>query len=296
MQTHITVLTTEAVEGLAITQASTVVDATLGAGGHAALILTKLGKTGTFVGIDADPEAIKNGTKHLRGKARIELRVSNFKNIDSILNELQIDTVDAILADLGWRMEQMSGNGKGFSFLVNEPLIMTYGDPAHYTCTARDIIHDWSEQDITNVLRGYGEERYARRIAQKIVETRVRQPIETTFDLVEVIQRAVPSFYLHGKTHPATRTFQSLRIAVNDEFRVLEEFIAASIPRLSHGGRLAIISFHSLEDRIVKHTFRAYEQSGAGKIMTKKPIIAGNDELQRNPRSRSAKLRIFEKQ
>ncbi len=296
MEKHITVLTTEAVEALAIKPSDTVVDATMGATGHSRHIIQRLGVQGTFVGIDADREAVEEAERTLEPfDATMYLRVGNFRNIDSILDALHIGTVDGILVDLGWRMEQFSGNGRGFSFQIDEPLIMTFGDPSTYAFVARDIINDWEEKDISNVLKGYGEERFHYRIARAIAEARAEAPIETTFQLVKVIESAVPSFYRTGKINPATRTFQALRIAVNDEFSALEEFIQKSIVLLNEGGRLAIITFHSLEDRIVKHTFRSFAQEHCGLILTKKPITATHEELIANKRARSAKLRIFEK-
>ncbi len=293
---HISVLHMEAVEALAIKNSSTVFDATLGASGHAKKIVSALGSKGTFVGIDADSDAIKNAHEILKdAKCTTHLVVNNFRNIDSVLDLLHIEKVDAILADLGWRMEQFSGNGKGFSFQVDEPLIMTFGDKASYSFNARDILNDWSEESIRNVLKGYGEERFAGRIARHIVERREKQPIETTFELVEIIENAVPSFYRTGRIHSATRTFQALRIAVNDEFSALEDFIAKAIACLAQDGRLAIISFHSTEDRIVKHHFKNFAHDLIGQIITKKPIIATEEELAENPRARSAKLRIFQK-
>ncbi len=292
---HITVLKDEAVDALNINPKGIVVDATLGAHGHAEVILGKLSKEGIFIGIDADPLAILSAENELKGKANILLNVGNFRDIDSILNAHAIEKADAILADLGWRMEQFSGNGKGFSFQIDEPLLMTYGEEEKYEFTARDIVNEWDEEHIDNILEGYGEERFHGRIARNIVEAREIARIETTHDLVEIVKRAVPSFCRNGKINPATRTFQALRIAVNDELRALEDFLKKSVERLQHEGRLAVITFHSLEDRIVKHTFRSFEHDGQGKVITKKPIVPTREEIIRNPRSRSAKLRIFEK-
>lgn len=296
MQKHITVLTEEALDALAINESSIVVDATLGASGHAQKIVSRLGKNGIFIGIDADESAIQ-GAKELLSSAlcTTHLNVGNFRHIDSILDLLHIEKVDAILADLGWRMEQFSGNGRGFSFLVDEDLLMTFGDPKKYSFVARDILNEWTEEQITSIIRGYGEEKFAGRIARKIVEVREELPLKTTFDLVRVIEHAVPSWYLHGRLHPATRTFQALRIAVNDEFDALEECIKKSIALLNPHGRLAVISFHSLEDRIVKHLFKNLAHDQIGTVITKRPITASAEELAQNPRSRSAKLRIFEK-
>ncbi len=296
MKSHITVLQQEAIQALAIQNSSIIVDATLGSSGHASKIVSKLGTKGTFIGIDADNEAIENGREVLKSaKCRTQLIVDNFRNIDSILDLLHIENVDAVLADLGWRMEQFSGNGRGFSFQIDEPLVMTFGKPSKYPFVARDIVNDWEEKDIKNVLKGYGEERFAGRISRHIVEERKLHPITTTFELVSIIENAVPSFYKNGRLHPATRTFQALRIAVNDEFDALDTFIRKAVARLKQGGRLAVISFHSTEDRIVKHLFKNFAHDQVGVIHTKRPITATREELQVNPRARSAKLRIFEK-
>ena len=296
MKTHITVLRDEAVDALAIKKDSVVVDATLGSCGHTKEILKQLGKKGVLIGIDADPLAIQEAdAKTSPRNAKTHFCVGNFKDIDSILDSSGVAKVDAILADLGWRMEQFGGNGKGFSFQINEPLVMTFGDVAQYPFTARDIINEWKEEDIANVLKGYGEEKFARKIARAIVEERTIAPIETTEDLVSIIEQAVPSFYKHGRIHCATKTFQALRIAVNDEFDVLETFIHKAIARLKSGGRIAIITFHSTEDRIVKHVFRALAHDHIGTVITKRPINPSKEEIASNPRARSAKLRIFEK-
>jgi 16S rRNA (cytosine1402-N4)-methyltransferase len=296
MQSHISVLTDESVEALQFTESSIVVDATIGAGGHARAITEKLGKTGTFIGIDADEDAINAIYEEFaEKKCKTYLQVGNFKNINSILEQYKIPEVDGILADLGWRMEQFSGNGRGFSFMVDEPLIMTFGNPSNYPFIARDVVNDWKLEDLRNIFKAYGEEKFAHRIAKEIVESREKEPIETTFDLVEIIKQATPTRYHHGHIHPATRVFQALRITVNDEFETLEIFIQKSIGLLKTQGRLAIISFHSLEDRIVKHTFKNLAQNEIGTIVTKKPITATIEEIQKNPRARSAKLRIFQK-
>lgn len=296
MEKHTSVLLTEAVDALAITPSSVCVDATLGSHGHAERIIRTLGKAGTYIGIDADPEAVRDATEVLRGECRIVLRVGNFKDVDSILEREGIQRVEGILADLGWRIEQFQGNGKGFSFQVDEPLIMTMGEPYLYPFTAYDIVNTWDEENIVSILQGYGEERYAKRIVQGIARARAHSPIGTTGALRDIILASVPGSYRHGKLNPATRTFQALRIAVNDELGVLTTFLEKSIELLAPTGRLVVISFHSLEDRIVKNTFRTWKEEARGLIITKKPIVPGEDELRKNPRSRSAKLRIFQKQ
>ncbi len=292
---HITVLKTEAVAGLQLKPSSTVVDATLGGGGHAAAILSALDATGVFVGLDADSTAIKALGHLSNAPATVHLVVRNFASLESVLDELHIERVDAVLADLGWRTDQFTDGNKGFSFGADEPLLMTYGDPATYDFTASDIVNGWSAEDIANVLYGYGEERYSRQIATKIVETRKKTKITTALQLADIISGAVPAGYRNGRTNPATKSFQGLRIAVNDEFGVLERFLAQAWHRLAVDGRLAVISFHSLEDRIVKHTFKAFSAAGTGLLVTKKPIVPTREEVVENPRSRSAKLRIIQK-
>jgi 16S rRNA (cytosine1402-N4)-methyltransferase len=296
MEKHTTVLLDEAVDALAIKVDGVYVDATLGAHGHGGRIVARLGPAGTYIGIDADTSAIREAEADLNGVCTIKLIEGNFRDIDSLLNErVGIKAVDGILADLGWRMEQFSGNGKGFSFQVDEPLVMTYGDQGKYPFTAYDIVNEWEEENIISILEGYGEERYARRIAKAICAERMNAPISTTFRLKDVIERAVPAHYLHGKIHPSTRTFQALRIAVNDELGALETFLTKSLLLLKRNGRLAIITFHSLEDRIVKHTFRTFAHDQHGVLITKKPILPTREEMNSNKRARSAKLRIFEK-
>ncbi len=295
---HISVLTTEAIEALNLKDDSIVVDCTLGGGGHAKAILELLGSRGIYIGIDRDETAIKNNHDLKESaRAKVHLISGDFADIRSILDSLGIDAVDAILADLGWRTDQFDGSGeaKGFSFLRDEPLLMTYGLPEEYELTARDIVNEWSEEDIANVLFGYGEERYARRIAKVIVETRLKTPIESSKALADLIVSAVPMGYRKGKTHPATKSFQALRIAVNDEQKSLEKLLTDGFEALKPKGRMAIISFHSLEDRMIKEAFKEHVSTQTGTLIHKKPIVASREELQDNPRARSAKLRTIEK-
>ncbi|HEY0964501.1 MAG TPA: 16S rRNA (cytosine(1402)-N(4))-methyltransferase RsmH [Candidatus Paceibacterota bacterium] len=290
---HITVLQQEAVEALALSPESTVVDATFGSGGHAKMITTMLGPQGTYIGIDADPTAFEG--QSLQTKATVHLVNNNFRNIADILRSLHITQVDAVLADLGWRMEQFTDGRKGFSFNQDEPLLMTFGDPEHYPFTAYDIVNDWEEQSIADIIFGYGDERQARRIARAIVTARKTAPIETTQQLTTCIESVIPRKHFH-KVHPATKTFQALRIAVNDELGALEQFLKDGFAALADEGHLAIITFHSLEDRVVKQYFRMLHDAGLGTLVTKKPIVASEEELEANPRARSAKLRIITKQ
>lgn len=292
MQTHETVLLHEAVDALQVEPGDTIVDATFGSGGHARVIVEKLGSTGHYIGIDVDETALRHP---LDQHETVTLVHGNFRVLPDVVGSLHSNSVDGILADLGWRMEQFSGNRKGFSFRIDEPLIMTLGEQSDYPFTARDIINEWDESVLADIIFGYGEERFARRIAKRIVETRQANPIETSVQLAELVAAAYPAVARRGKTHPATKTFQALRIAVNDELSVLEQFMADAVHLLAPSARLAIITFHSLEDRLVKHTFRDLAGKELGHVLTKKPIVPSDEELAKNPRARSAKLRIFEK-
>lgn len=289
---HETVLLYEAVEALAIEPTDTIVDATFGSGGHARAILDQLSEQGHYIGIDVDETALRHPVNELKNAT---LARGNFRELLELLGSLHTNNVDGILADLGWRMEQFSGNGKGFSFRVDEPLLMTLGEPDDYAFTAKDIVNEWDEAVLADIIFGYGEDRFARRIAKRIVEARAETPIETSMQLANIVFAAAPAAVRRGRIHPATKTFQALRIAVNDELGALEAFIGQSLTALGSGGRLAIITFHSLEDRVVKHAFRDAMKEEQGTVITKKPITSSSEELTENPRARSAKLRIFEK-
>jgi 16S rRNA (cytosine1402-N4)-methyltransferase len=296
---HITVLQQEAVSMLNLSKDSVVVDCTLGSGGHAGEILKLLGAKGTYIGVDVDKTALKaNAELQKLSKAKVILEQANFRNIGSSLEKLGFERVDAILADLGWRMEQFDGEAgepRGFSFNREEPLFMTYGSSGDYPFTAYEIVNDWKEEDIANVIYAYGDERYSRRIARKIVEVREKSPICTSLELAAVVESAMPRMHGKKRIHPATKTFQALRIAVNDEFDALRELLVDGFEKLAPKGRMAIITFHSLEDRIVKETFREFTRDQKGLLVHKKPIGPSPEELQENPRSRSAKLRTIEK-
>jgi 16S rRNA (cytosine1402-N4)-methyltransferase len=293
---HITVLQKEAVAMLSLQLDSVVVDATYGAGGHAKLICAELGREGTYIGIDADKKALEESLlPELENGPAIHLVNDNFANLDEILSSLHIKAGDRILADLGWRTDQFTDGGKGFSFSSDEPLLMTYGDPQQYVFTAYDIVNSWDEENIADVLYGYAEERHSRRIAKAIVDARKITEIKTAAQLSKIIEQSVPGFYRKGKINPATKTFQAMRIAVNDELGKLEQFITSALNSLRPNGVLAIISFHSLEDRIVKLRFRDYGKTDEFELLTKKPIVASREELLQNPRARSAKLRVIKK-
>lgn len=290
---HTTVLLHEAVDGLNLSSSDTVFDATFGSAGHAKEIISRLSETGCYIGVDADETALQK-SKLGKVSPKVHLIHNNFSQIANILESLNIEKVDAVLADLGWRAEQFADGKKGFSFMHDGPLHMTFGKPGDYAFTAEDIVNDWEEHVIADVLYGYAQERFARRIAKAIIQARKVKRISTTTELVEIVQSAIPKV-AKSRIHPATKTFQALRIAVNDELKILEEFLKDAFLVLKSGGRIAVISFHSIEDRIVKHTFRELKEAGLASLVTKKPIVASEKELEGNQRSRSAKLRIITK-
>ena len=294
---HTTVLLKESVDGLNLHSGATVVDGTLGAGGHTELMCENLGRNIRVIALDLDTDAIERAKARLsRLDCDVEYVESNFRDIDKVLENLKVTGVDGILLDLGFSNDQLESSGRGISFKKDEPLKMTLrksiGDNEF---DASDIVNTWQEEDIANVIYGYGEERFARRIAREIIESREKSPIKTTHELVEIIERAVPTFYKRGRIHPATKTFQALRIAVNSELENLRIVLEKGFALLRPGGRLAVISFHSLEDRIVKNFMRDRDKDDTGKLLNKKPITPSDEEAKRNPKSRSAKLRIIEK-
>ncbi len=291
---HISVLSNEILTGLDIRETDIVLDATLGGAGHAREICAKLGKQGIFLGIDADSAAIARAEVALKDVLpRVILRHGNFRHLLHVAEALGVDALDKALFDLGWSGFQLA-EGKGFSFLADEPLLMTYGEPQAGVLTAREIVNTWEEESLLNVFEGWGEEAHARRIARGIVEARREKPIETARELAEIIRSSVPPWYRKGHLHPATKTFQALRIAVNDEMGALTEGITAAWKLLRKGGRIAVITFHSVEDREVKRLFRVFEHEG-GTLIPKKPQKPSREELRVNPRARSAKLRIIQK-
>jgi len=293
---HQSVLLKELIDAVNPKEGDVVVDGTLGAGGHTQELCERLGESVKVVAFDLDTDAIERSKQKLGERQNVVYVNDNFKNIDKVLKDLGIDKVDAIMLDLGYSSDQLEHSGRGISFQKDEPLSMTLRkEKGGSEFDAKDIVNTWAEEDIANVLYAYGEERFARRIAREIVEARDKAPIDTTTDLVKIIQGAVPSFYRNGRIHPATKTFQALRIVVNDELESLRLVIGKGMALLNPGGRLAIITFHSLEDRIVKHFFRQIDAEGQGKIITKKPITPSTEELKENKRSRSAKLRVIEK-
>ena len=305
---HVSVLLDECIDGLNIRPDGVYVDGTLGGAGHSSQIAARL-TTGRLIGIDRDPVALKAAGERLAPFGdRVTLVHSNFSEIANVLEDLGIDGVDGVLLDLGVSSPQLDDGQRGFSYMVDAPLDMRMdnGD----VMTAATIVNTWSYEELRRILFDYGEERYAPQIASAICRRREEKPIETTLELVDVIRSAMPAVALREKQHPAKRSFQAIRIAVNDELGAVRKVMEAAIPKLNPGGRLAIITFHSLEDRIVKNGM-ADAAKGCTcppnfpvcicgkkpdvKILTRKPIVSGDAELEHNPRARSAKLRICEK-
>ena len=305
---HVSVLLEECIEGLNIRPDGIYVDGTLGGAGHSSRIAALL-TTGRLIGIDRDPVALKAAGERLAPFGdRITLVHSNFCEIKAVLENLGIDGVDGILLDLGVSSPQLDDGERGFSYMADAPLDMRMNNED--ALTAHTVVNTWSQDELKRILYDYGEERYAPRIAEAICRRRAEKPIDTTLELVDVIRSAMPAAALREKQHPAKRSFQAIRIAVNDELGSVEKVMTDAIPCLKQGGRLAIITFHSLEDRIVKNGM-ANASKGCtcppefpvcvcgkkpqAKLITRKPIVSGEDELERNPRARSAKLRVCEK-
>jgi len=291
---HKSVLLEPALSHLNLSPGQIVLDATVGSGGHSEAILRQISPNGFLIGLDQDVEALKRAEERLQAVGgKFKLQHLNFRFLDQALSSLNIKDVHAVLLDVGVSSDQLEKSDRGFSFMKEGPLDMRMDQSQ--TQTAEHLIYGLSEKELIKIFSEFGEERFARRIAQKIVFDRAKKPIKTTFDLKHVVEEVVPPKYRFGRIHPATRIFQALRIAVNDELNALKEALPKAFGSLKSGGRLAVISFHSLEDRIVKQYFVKEKNTGAGKILTKKPIEATEDELRENPKSRSAKLRVIER-
>lgn len=305
---HVSVLLDECIEGLNIKPDGIYVDGTLGGAGHSSQIAKRL-TTGRLIGIDRDPVALKAAGERLAPYAdRVTLVHSNFCEIASVLEELGISGVDGILLDLGVSSPQLDDGSRGFSYMADAPLDMRMN--SEDSLSAYDVVNTWSQEELKRILFDYGEERYAPQIARAICNKREATPIQTTLELVDVIRSAMPAAALREKQHPAKRSFQAIRIAVNDELGSVEKVMRDAIPALNPGGRLAIITFHSLEDRIVKNGMAAASKGCTCppnfpvcvcgkkpqvKLVSRKPIVSSQEELDRNPRARSAKLRVCEK-
>lgn len=267
------------------------IDGTVDGGGHAAAIMEKIMPEGKFLGVDWDKQMIVARKKNRKDAAREKYIVGNYADLPAILKKEKLRKADGLLLDLGFSSEQLSRSGRGFSFgesAANEPLMMTYEDGRP---SVAELLRSLKEEELANIIFEFGGERMSRRIAKAIFVRQKSHRITTSGELAEVVRSAVPGNYEHGRINPATRTFQALRIYANDELGNLEKVLAELPDILKSGGRVAIISFHSLEDRIVKRTFQALGKAGKLEITTKKPITASREEIAKNPRSRSAKLR-----
>ena len=305
---HRSVLLNECIENLNIKENGIYVDGTLGGGGHSYYILKKLNNTGMLIGIDRDMDAINAAKEKLKEFSNFKAVHDNHANIIKILENLKIYHVDGILLDLGVSSYQLDEADRGFSYMHNAKLDMRMNREDEFS--AYDVVNGYDEDKLYRIFKDFGEERYSRQIAKKICEVRKEKSIETTFELVDIIKSAMPQRALNEKQHPAKRVFQAIRIEVNQELEKLKQAVIDSILSLNNGGRLAIITFHSLEDKIVKHAYEEMEgrctcpkdfpvcvcnYKSYGKIVNKKPIVSTEEELIQNPRARSAKLRVFER-
>lgn len=291
---HISVLLQPTLDALNLKEGMTILDGTFGFGGHSTAAAKVIGKKGALISLDADKAVFsEEKVQELERLTTFTPIVVNFKNVDEALKHLELD---GAMFDLGLSSTQLEESGRGFSFQKDEPLLMTFAkDPGEDDITAFTIVNTWREDTLATIFKGFGEERFAKRIAGAIVEERKVSPIATSGQLVELILAATPSWYHRGKSHPATRIFQALRMAANDELGSIESGLGGALDHLRPGGRLAVISFHSIEDRKVKHLFKSFVDEGRAKAITKKPIIPSDDEIMANPRSRSAKLRVIER-
>ena len=305
---HVSVLLNECIEGLNIKPNGTYVDCTLGGAGHSSHILKNLSKDGVLVGIDQDRDALTAAKDRLKDYDNVRYVHSNFYNIDNILSDLDIEKVDGILMDLGVSSYQLDEASRGFSYMQDAPLDMRMNRDNDFS--AYDIVNNYSEEQLYKIIKDYGEERFAKRIANFIVNAREINPIQTTLELVEIIKNAIPAKARREGPHPAKRTFQAIRIEVNSELKILNKTIEDGVERLNKGGRMVIITFHSLEDRIVKLKYRELEnpctcpkefpmcvcgKKPTIKVLTRKGLAPSKEEIEENPRSRSAKVRILEK-
>lgn len=294
---HQSVLLQEVIDILDIAKDDVVVDATFGGGGHSKAICELLGSQGMLISLDADLSLIERGHQFFKSPGcMVRLVNENFRILDKVLADIGLRKADKYLFDLGLSSIQLEEGERGFSFKRNEPLVMTFAVMRdEETLTAKRIVNEWSKEHLKTIISGYGEEKFALRIAEAIVKAREQAEITTTKQLADIIYHAVPIWYRRRRIHPATKTFQALRITVNDEIESLKIGLEKAYTHLNEGGRIAVISFHSIEDRIVKQKFKGWQKKGNGEMLTKKPITPSRKEIKENPRSRSAKLRLFKK-
>ena len=305
---HISVLLEECLDALNIRKDGIYVDCTLGGAGHSSEIVKRLDEEGRLIGIDQDKDALKAAGDRLKEFNNVTLVHSNFHDIYNVLNNLDLEGVDGILIDLGVSSYQLDNGERGFSYMQDAPLDMRMN--RENSLSAYEIVNNYSEEELFKIIREYGEEKFAKRIAGFIVKARENKPVETTLELVDIIKAAIPAKARREGPHPAKRTFQAIRIEVNKELDIIESTIRDGVEKLNKGGRMAIITFHSLEDRIVKNVYKDLanpctcpssfpicicNKEAKVKLITRKPIEASKEELEYNPRSRSAKLRVIEK-
>ena len=305
---HIPVLLNECIDGLNIKKGGVYADCTLGGGGHSFRIASLIGEEGTLVGIDRDADAIEAAGQRLKDYTNVKYVKDNFSNIRNIAHELGIDKFDGFLLDLGVSSHQLNEADRGFSHNHNAPLDMRMDQSA--PLSAYMVVNEYTQAELTRIIKDYGEERWAKRIAEFIINERKLKPVETTFELVSIIKKAIPKGARSEGPHPAKRTFQAIRIEVNNELGILEDTIRDMTDLLKPGGRICVITFHSLEDRIIKNVFRNLEdpctcprdfpvcvcgKKPQLKVITRKPIVPGKEENEENRRAHSAKLRIAEK-
>ena len=290
---HKPVLLEEVITFLSPYQGEMIVDATVGEGGHSEVILVRV-KPKLLVALDTDIEILQQARMRLSNYPNVKFILGNFSQLSFLLKKEGIDAVSAVLMDLGISSFHLEDPERGFSFLKNGPLDMRL-DRIGNKLTAYEIVNSFSEKRLYEIIKEYGEERWAKKIARVIAERRAQSKIKSTKELADLVASAIPKRFWPKKIHPATRTFQAIRIAVNRELDSLKAGLKEAINVIKPGGRLIVISFHSLEDRIVKHFYKSFEKKNYGKILTKKPIVASSCEIKGNPRARSAKLRVFEK-
>ncbi len=293
---HIPVLLQETIETLEPKKGDTVLDCTFNRAGHSVELAKKIGKSGTLIGFDLDHVALQEGEAILKKELganlpQVILCETNFRRVAEVLQDKRVQNVDVLLADLGISSQELDISGRGFTFQKDEPLQMTLSSREDSLITAYTVVNEWAQETLVEILRAFSDESYAGRIARHIIEAREIKPITTTKELADIVYHAVPVAYKRGKIHPATKTFQAIRMAVNDEVGALQELLLSLPGVITKGGRVGFISFHSVEDRLIKNYFRDHKDGW--QVVTKKPIIPSQKEEKENPRSRSAKLRVY---
>ncbi len=294
---HTTVLLHTTIDLLNLKPDNTILDCTVNGGGHSQEVCKRFGQAVQIIGIDLDESALEQAEKRLKkGNCNFQLFSANFRNLDSVLEEAGVTEIAGVIFDLGLSSLHLENSGRGFSFRKDEPLSMTFCKKVDSNnLTAERIVNEWDRENIQAILEGYGEERFAKTIAGAIVKERQEKRIETTFELLRTLDSVLPGWYKRSKRHFATKTFQALRMTVNDEMAALKEGLDKAFSFLSYGGRIAVISFHSVEDRTVKNFFKSKAEAGLAEIILKKPMVPSREEIKDNPRARSGKLRVAEK-